>query len=198
MTSDGAHALEPLGWRCWVEALTSPCSRAGLLAGTVEDAETKIDLLLASGVEEPTGGPDRGAPASARRALERPGFDEGLAWFRAARGGRAGGQGVQPGDWMQEGRLGCEGAGALNRPRAQAASTVAPPSCTCGSPECVCRDQSGCGHGARKKHRGSGGVVSGQLQKEEAGRFPEGRPSRGCGSRGQGCVASQDEASWPP
>lgn len=99
--------MEPLGWRCWVEALTSPGSRAGLLAGTVEDAETKIDLLLASGVEEPTGGPDRGAPASARRALERPGFDEGLAWFRAARGGR----GVQPGDWMQEGRLGCEGEG---------------------------------------------------------------------------------------
>lgn len=30
----------------------------------VEDAETKIDPLLASGVEEPTGGPDR-------RALER-------------------------------------------------------------------------------------------------------------------------------
>ena len=37
----------------------------------VEDAETKIDPLLASGIEEPTGGPDRGAPASAHRALER-------------------------------------------------------------------------------------------------------------------------------
>ena len=93
-----------------MEALTSPCSRAGLLAGTVEDAETKIDLLLASGVEEPTGGPDRGAPASARRALERPGFAEGLAWFRAARGGRAGRE-SSPGTGCRRAGLAVRGRG---------------------------------------------------------------------------------------
>lgn len=64
---------------------------------------------------------------------------------------------VQPGNWMQEGRLGFRGE-PLDCPGAQAASTAAPPSQVCGSPECVCRDQSRHGHRARKKHRGRGSV----------------------------------------
>lgn len=44
----------------------------------------------------------------------------------------------------------------------------------------------------------AGVFVSGQLQKEETGHFLEHRPFRDCGSRGQGCVVSQDEARWPP
>lgn len=71
--------------------------------------------------------------------------------------------------------LAAGGRGALDRPRAQAASTAAPPSCTCGSPECVCRDQSGCGPGARKEHRGSGGVRLRPAAERGSRPLPEGQ-----------------------
>lgn len=120
------------------------------------------------------------------------GFDEGRAWFRVAPGG------VQPGSWMQESRLGCRGE-LLDCPGAQAASTVAPPSHTCARAPSVCAEiRVGTAMGQGRSTEEAGVFVSGQLQKEETGRFLERRPFRGCGSRGQGCVVSQDEARWPP
>lgn len=124
-----------------------------------------------------------------------PGFDEGLAWFRAARGGR----GVQPGDWMQEGRLGCGGEGEPSTVRGPRLHPLRPlPHAHVGAPSVFAEIRAGVDTGQGRSTEEAGVFVSGQLQKEEAGRFPKGRTSRGCSSRRQGCVMSQDEAGWPP
>lgn len=74
-----------------------------------------------------------------------------------------------------------------------------PPSHTCESPGVCVQRSEWHAHGARKKHRGSGVSVSGQLQKgrKQAASWSADL-SGGCGSRGQGCVVSQDEARVAP